>query len=149
MLLPADASVSSAAELSGQGARIAILQNAFADELVQKGVADAEVQQFDSVANSVLALDSGRVDATAIDLSTAQWKTAETPDKYKVATDSWQPQSYAAAVKPGDQQWLNYVNTVLHEAMTGVEFESYAAAFQQFFNVELTPPQAGFPTEFN
>ena len=34
------------------------------------------------------------------------------------------PNSYAAAVKPGDQVWLNFVNTVLHEAMTGVDFLS-------------------------
>ena len=35
-------------------------------DMVQNGVADAEVSTFDSVANSVLALDSGRVDATAM-----------------------------------------------------------------------------------
>ena len=34
------------------------------------------------------------------------------------------PNSYAAAVKPGDQVWLNFVNTVLHEAMAGVDFLS-------------------------
>jgi len=148
LLLPVAAPVGSAAEMTGSGSRIAILQNAFAEDLVRQGVGDAEVEQFDSVANSILALDSGRVDAVVVDLSTAQWKAIEAPDKYKVSTDSWSPATYAAAVKPGDQRWLNYLNTVLHEAMIGVEFAAYSAAFKQFFNVELSPPQAGFPAEY-
>ena len=88
--------------------------------MVHNGVADAEVSTFDSVANSVLALDSGRVDATAIDLSTAQYLTTQSPDKYKIGIDSWQPQTYAFAVKPGDQRWLNWVNTALHEYLAGL-----------------------------
>ena len=36
------------------------------------------------------------------------------------------PQTYACGVKRGDQDWLNFVNTALHEAMTGVEFGFYA-----------------------
>ena len=90
--------------------------------MVHNGVADAEVSTFDSVANSVLALDSGRVDATAIDLSTGQYLTLQNPDKYKVGVDSWQPQTYALAVKPGDQRWLNWVNTALHEYLVGLDF---------------------------
>ncbi|MBC7811352.1 MAG: ABC transporter substrate-binding protein, partial [Burkholderiales bacterium] len=57
-------------------------------------------------------------------------------------------QSYSAAVRPGDSIWLNFLNTTLHEAMTGVEFAAYAAAFSTFFGVELAPPPVGFPVEF-
>ena len=35
-----------------------------------------------------------------------------------------------APFKRGDQDWLNFVNTALHEAMTGVEFDSYAKSFK-------------------
>lgn len=149
LLFKQDAPYNSAAEITGNTARIAILQNAFAEDLVHKGVPDAEVQQFDSVANSLLALDSGRVDATVVDLSTARYKAAQTPDRYKAGTDSWGPSSYAAAVKPGNQRWLNYVSTVLHEAMTGEQFDAYRAAFQTFFGTELPTPQAGFPFEYS
>ncbi len=149
LLFKQDAAYNSAAEITGNGSRIAILQNAFAEDLVHKGVPDAEVQQFDSVANSLLALDSGRVDATVVDLSTARWKAAQSPDRYKAGTDSWGPSSYAAAVKPGNQRWLNYVNTVLHEAMAGEQFETYQAAFQTYFGQELPSPLAGFPFEYS
>jgi polar amino acid transport system substrate-binding protein len=124
------------------------LQNVTGESMVHNGVPDATVQQFDSVANSVLALDSGRVEATAIDLSTGQYLTAQSPDKYKVAIDSWQPQTYAFAVKPGDQRWLNWVNTALHEYLAGLDFAYYQAAFAEHFGVELGPPPAGFPIEY-
>jgi hypothetical protein len=60
----------------------------------------------------------------------------------------WSPQTYACAVKRGDQEWLNFVNTALHEAMTGVEFNAYAASFKKWFGVDLPPPSIGFPVEF-
>ncbi|MDQ3225384.1 MAG: transporter substrate-binding domain-containing protein, partial [Chloroflexota bacterium] len=115
LLFRADSPYTGTEDITGQGTTIAILENPTAVDMVQRGVADAEVSTFDSVANSVLALDSGRVDATAIDLSTAQYLTTTSPDTYKVGIDSWQPQTYAFAVKPGDQRWLNWVNTALHE----------------------------------
>ena len=148
LLLPADSPYTGTADITGNAARIAILENPTAVDMVQNGVADAEVSTFDSVANSVLALDSGRVDATAIDLSTAQYLTSQSPDQYKVGIDSWQPQTYALAVKPGDQRWLNWVNTALHEYLVGLDFAYYQAAFKERFGVDLAPPAAGFPVEF-
>jgi polar amino acid transport system substrate-binding protein len=148
LLFLADSPYTGTADISGKGAKIAILENPTAVDMVQNGVADAEVSTFDSVANSVLALDSGRVDATAIDLSTGQYLTAQSPDKYKVGVDSWQPQTYALAVKPGDQRWLNWVNTALHEYLVGLDFSYYQAAFKERFGVDLGPPPAGFPVEY-
>ena len=116
--------------------------------MVHNGVPDAEVSTFDSVANSVLALDSRRVDATAIDLSTAQFKAAQARDQSKVGVESWQPQTYAFAVKPGDQRWLNWVNTALQQYLAGLDFQYYQTAFRDNFGVELAPPPAGFPVEF-
>jgi polar amino acid transport system substrate-binding protein len=148
LLFKADSPYTGTADITGKGAKIAILENPTAVALVQIGVADAEVLTFDSVANSILALDSGRVDATAIDLSTAQYLTTQSLDTYKVGVDSWQPQTYAFAVKPGDQRWLNWVNSVLHEYLAGLRFSYYQTAFAEHFGIELAPPPAGFPKEY-
>jgi polar amino acid transport system substrate-binding protein len=148
LLFPADSPYTGTEDITGQGATIAILENPTAVDMVQNGVADAEVSTFDSVANSVLALDSGRVDATAIDLSTGQYMAAQNPEMYKVGIDSWQPQTYAFAVKPGDQRWLNWVNTALAQYLVGLDFSYYQAAFAEHFGVELEPPPAGVPVEF-
>ena len=131
---------------SGKKVKVSILQNVYAETLVHAAMPQAEVMQFDSVANAVLALDSGRVDAAAIDDSTVRWLARQSPDKYKSGNYGWSPQTYAAAVRPGDPVWLNFVNTVLHEAMTGVEFDAYAAGFEKFFGVKLAPPPVGFPS---
>jgi polar amino acid transport system substrate-binding protein len=148
LLFRADSPYTGTADTTGNAAKIAILENATAVDMVHNGVPDAEVSTYDSVANSVLALDSGRVDATAIDLSTAQYKVAQAPDQYKVGIDSWQPQTYAFAVKPGDQRWLNWVNTTLQQYLAGLDFAYYQTAFEQHFGVALETPPAGFPVEF-
>jgi polar amino acid transport system substrate-binding protein len=148
LLLPADSEFNSLADMQDQGLTIAMLTNVYAEEMIHRGVPDAEVQQFDSVAASVEALDSGRVDATGIDLSTGRWMVAQDPDRYKTLPEGWNPQTYAASVKQGDQIWLNFVNTVLHEAMTGVTFPVYQQAFSTYFGVELEEPPTGFPVEF-
>jgi polar amino acid transport system substrate-binding protein len=133
---------------AGKKVKVSILQNVYAESLVHAAIPQAEVMQLDSVANAVLALDAGRVDAAAIDDSTVRWLARQSPDKYKAGDYGWSPQTYAAAVRPGDPVWLHFVDTVLHEAMTGVEFDAYAGAFEKYFGVKLAPPPVGFPVEF-
>jgi polar amino acid transport system substrate-binding protein len=77
-----------------------------------------------------------------------RWLARQSPAKYKSGNYGWSPQTYAAAVRQGDPVWLNFVNTVLHEAMTGVEFDAYAVGFEKYFGVKLAPPPVGFPVEF-
>jgi polar amino acid transport system substrate-binding protein len=91
---------------------------------------------------------SGRGDATAIDLSSGLWFTAKEPVKYTTTEDAWDSQTYAASVAPGDQIWLNFVNTAMHEAMTGLDFPTYQAAFKTYFGIDLPTPPTGFPLEF-
>lgn len=147
MLLAHDSPYATLADMQGQGLTIAILQNVGAEEGIRAVVADATVEQFPSTADSIAALDAGRVDGTGVDLSTGKWFAANDPGKYKF-TDSWNPGTYAAAVKPGDQIWLNFVNTVLHEGMTGQDHLIYNAAFKQWFGEDLPSPVAGFPFEY-
>ena len=94
------------------------------------------------------ALASGRADAVATDQSSLAWYMTQNPGRFKDAGYGWNPQTYACAVKRGDQDWLNFVNTALHEAMTGVEFDVYAKSFKTWFGKDLPPPQIGFPVEY-
>ena len=148
LLLPADSEYTSLADMQGKGLTIAILANVTAEDMIHRGVPDANVEQFDSVAASVEALDSGRVDATGIDMSTGRWMVAQDPDKYKTTPEGWDAQTYAASIKPGDQVWLNFVNVALHEAMVGLDFPIYQSAFKTYFGTELPNPPIGFPVEF-
>ena len=133
---------------AGGGATISVLQNAYAEDMVHQALPEAKVDQYDSVDLIYEAINSGRADAAATDQSSAKWLIVTTPGKYLDSGYGWNPQSYSCAVKRGDQDWLNFVNTALHEAMTGVEFGTYSASFKKWFGVDLPPPAIGFPVEY-
>lgn len=150
LMLMANGKYASHAELlaAGSDVTVSVLQNVYAEEMVHAALPDASVDQYDSVDLMYQALNSGRSAAAATDQSSLSWFMAQNPDRYLDSGYGWNPQSYSCAVKPGDQRWLNFVNSVLHEAMTGVEFNTYAASYKQWFGSELSPPKIGFPIEF-
>jgi polar amino acid transport system substrate-binding protein len=149
-LLAADSPYNGALDLAEAGSEVtvSILQNVYAEEFIHSVMPEAQVLQFDSQANVIQALDSGRVTAAAVDDSTVRWLVTQEPEKYKAGNYAWSPQTYAAAMRPGDPIFLNFVNVVLREGMVGVEFAFYADAFRRFFGVELAPPPIGFPVEY-
>jgi len=136
-----------ALKAAGSDVTVSILQNTYAEELVHQALPEAKVDQYDDVALIYEALNSGRADAAATDQSSVNWYVTQNPG-YKDSGYGWSPQSYSCAVAQGDQDWLNFVNTALHEAMTGVEFGAYQSSFKQWFGVDLPSPQIGFPVEF-
>ncbi len=150
LLLLADGKYKDHGELmaAGDDVTVSVLQNVYAEEMVQAALPQASVDQYESVDLMYQALNSGRSDAAATDQSSLAWFMLQSPDRYRDAGYGWNPQSYSCAVKPGDQRWLNFVNSVFHEAMTGVEFNTYAASFKQWFGVDLPPPRIGFPVEY-
>ncbi|WP_426139584.1 transporter substrate-binding domain-containing protein [Pseudomonas sp. DWP3-1-2] len=150
LLLPANSKYKEIDDLksAGSGVIVAVLQNVYAEELVHQALPQAKVDQYDSVDLMYQAINSGRADAAATDQSSVKYLMVQNPGRYRSPAFAWSPQTYACAVKRGDQDWLNFVNTALHEAMTGVEFPTYAASFKQWFGVDLPTPAIGFPMEF-
>ena len=150
LLLPANSKYKEIEDLkaANDSVTVAVLQNVYAEELVHQALPKAKVDQYDSVDLMYQAVNSGRADAAATDQSSVKYLMVQNPGRYRSPAYAWSPQTYACAVKRGDQDWLNFVNTALHEAITGVEFPTYAASFKQWFGVELPSPKIGFPVEF-
>ena len=150
LLLPANSKYKEIEDLKAadDDVTVAVLQNVYAEELVHQALPKAKVDQYDSVDLMYQAVNSGRADAAATDQSSVKYLMVQNPGRYRSPAYAWSPQTYACAVKRGDQDWLNFVNTTLHEAMTGVEFPTYAASFKQWFGVDLPSPAIGFPVEF-
>jgi polar amino acid transport system substrate-binding protein len=150
LMLLANGKYQNHAQLKAAGSAVTVsaLQNAGIDSIIHAALPAAKVLQLDSVANSIQAVESGRADAVQANVSTIGYLQTQQPGKYLDSGFHWLPQTYAAAVKPGDQIWLNWLNTTLHEAMTGVKFASYSAAFQKYFAQTLPQPTLGFPMEF-
>lgn len=130
---------------AGAATKVSILQNADADNNVKTVLPQAQVLQIDTQANVIQALDSKRVDAAAVDLSNMAWLVRRHPDKYVDAGKHWQTQLYSAAMRQGDPDWLNFVNTVFNVAMHGNDTALYDAAFKEFFGVQLPGRVPGFP----
>lgn len=137
-----------ALKAAGSSVTISVLQNVYAEDMVHAALPEATVDQYESVDLIYQALESGRADAAATDQSSLAWYMTQNSGRYKDAGYGWNPQTYACGVRRGDQDWLNFVNTALHEAMTGVEFDLYAKSFKTWFGKDLTPPQIGFPIEY-
>lgn len=130
----------------GSDARVSILQNVGAEEAVHEVLPDATVMQLDTQANVLQALDSRRVDAAAVDLSTVRWLVARNPERYFDAGKQWRSMLYGAALRQGDLDWLNFVNTVFAIAMFGHETALYDEAFEKYFGLEAPVRTPGFPT---
>jgi polar amino acid transport system substrate-binding protein len=130
---------------AGSNARISILQNVTAADYVKAALPKAKVLQYAETALIYTAVDAGRADAAAADQSAIAWLVANNPTKYVDSGYGWMPQTYSCALKQGDQVWLNFVNQVLNESMSGVDFDAYAASFKKWFGVTLPPPKIGFP----
>ncbi|WP_025031478.1 transporter substrate-binding domain-containing protein [Nitratireductor aquibiodomus] len=133
---------------AGSSVTVSVLQNVYAEDMVHAALPEASVDQYESVDLIYQALESGRADAVATDQSSLAWYMTQNPGRYTDAGYGWNPQSYSCAVAQGDSDWLHFVNTALHEAMTGVEFNFYAESFKTWFGKELQPPQIGFPVEY-
>jgi polar amino acid transport system substrate-binding protein len=132
---------------AGSGVTISVLQNVYAEDLVHQALPEAKVDQYDSVDLIYQALNSGRADAAATDMSSAKWFVAQSPDQYVEGGYGWSPQTYSCAVKKGDLEFLHFVDIAFREAMTGVDFPTYAASFKKWFGEEPPAPKVGFPSE--
>ncbi len=130
----------------GKDVKASVLQNVYAEQLVHDALPEAQAMLLDTQANVIQALDSGRVDAAVVDLSTVRWLVARNPGQYSDAGHSYRPQLYSAAVKQGDPDWLHFVNTVFNIAMFGHQHELYAQPYKTYFGVEPPAPKPGFPS---
>ena len=130
---------------AGKSVKASVLQNVDADKLVHDGLPQAQVMQLDTQANVIQALDSGRADVAVVDLSTVRWLVKRNPTGYVDAGHSYYPMLYGAAVRQGDSDWLNWVNTCFNVAMFGHQTEIYDAAFEEFFAQKPPARKPGFP----
>lgn len=135
--------------LKSAGSRITVsaLQNVTAADWVRAALPEAKVDQYPTPDAALQALDAGRAQAHMITHGRVQYTVAQFPQRYADAGFTWRANSIAAAVRPNDQPWLNWLNTALREAMSGVGFDDFAAIYKRWLGVDVPPPKLGFPRE--
>jgi polar amino acid transport system substrate-binding protein len=130
----------------GAETKVSVLQNVDAESLVHKVLPKAQVLPLDTLVNVIQALDSRRVDAAAVNLSAVRWMVKRTPNRYADAGKSWYTMLYGAAVRQGDPDWLEFVNTAFNVAMRGHQNEIYDKALNEYFGIEAPVRPPGFPS---
>ncbi|MFI5012524.1 MAG: transporter substrate-binding domain-containing protein [Hyphomicrobiales bacterium] len=134
--------------LAGTGITVSALQNVTAADWVHLALPDAKVDQYPSPDAALQALNAGRADAHMIDYGKVRWTVTQFPSRYADSGYTWKPNSIAVAVRPGDPLWLNWLNIVLREAMTGVDFTEFSGIYKRWMSVDLPAPKLGYPHEF-
>jgi polar amino acid transport system substrate-binding protein len=134
-----------ALKAAGKEVRASVLQNVDADSLVHNALPDAQVLQLDTQANVFQAITAGRADAAVVDASTVKWLVKKDPGAYADPGYGYEAQLYSAAVRQGDPDWLQWIDTCFNVAMHGHQPEIYYGAFQEFFGDQPPRQKPGFP----
>ncbi len=129
----------------GSKTKVSILQNVDAEKNVHDVLPESRVMMLDTQANVVQALESGRVDAAAVDLSTVRWLVKLRPDRYFDSGVRWSSMLYGAAMRQNDADWLKFVDTTFDVAMYGHQNDIFDSAFSTFFGEKIPHRQTGFP----
>lgn len=132
----------------GKSVHVAILQNVDSKKTVQELLPGAKDDQYQDQGLVYQAIDSQRADAGAVDLSSIQFLAKRHPEKYRDSGLKAHPQNYGAAMRPNDQQWINFVDGVFTDAMTGATYAQYNEAYEEYFGVKLGQPQYGKPRQY-
>jgi len=151
LLIPADGKYKNYEEMvaaikDGETITMATLLNIESNVLVQELLEGAVGTEYETVGLELQAINSGRADACSIDLSSALWLAKKEPEKYLLADRTAREMNNAAAMSPNDQVWINFVNLVFQDAMSGYTFKLYNDAYAKWFGgVELSEPKVGKP----
>ncbi len=124
-----DGSIQTADDLVGKKVGV---QLGTTGDLFVSGTDGVEVIQFDKAPLAVMELKNGKVDAVVIDAEPAK-RLVEGQDDIKVLDVPFTEEEYAIAVRKGDTELLNLINSVIAELKENGEYDRI---FKQFFDVE-------------
>ena len=111
VLVPADSSIKSYTDLAGKN--VAVSRGSSQQTMMEADFPDTTLTPFDTVADAIQALKSGKVDAMPTDGSVAKGLAADDSGLRVLDGPGLAVSVVSVGVKPGDQLWLNYLNTFI------------------------------------
>jgi polar amino acid transport system substrate-binding protein len=130
---------------AGSEARASILQNVDAIAIARDALPEAEINQVDTQANVIQALDAGHADAAYMSVSQVQWLRVQRPDRYFDSGASFRPNYFSVALRQSDLDWLVYVNMALTNTMWGSHSKVFDDAYEKYLGLAPPDRKAGFP----
>ena len=126
-----------------RGARVGV-NLAWESDYLLTGRRDLELYRYDSVADMLMALNSGKLDAIAIDAASSAVVMSQI-DGINVIEPSLGESGYVFYFTPGEKRLLVEFNAFLAEWMPGADYEDYLRRQAAFDGVNY--PGVDFPVE--
>ena len=134
IVMKQDADYKSLADLNGK--KIGVQEGTTGDILCTPGddnetITDSstDVQRFKKGTDAIVSLKNGGVDAVVIDQNPAQNFVANNKDTLKYVQDDSSTEEYAIAVKKGDTELLDLINSGLQEIKDNGTFDKLVAEY--------------------
>ena len=117
-----------------KGKKVSVARGSTNDSLMTKFFPDTTVVRFDTIADAIQAVKSGKVDAVMEGFATVRKAAAEDPKLEVLNVEPISPALISMGVKQGDQIWLNYLNNFIRNLNSSGQ---NAALYQKWFNAAL------------
>jgi polar amino acid transport system substrate-binding protein len=92
------------------------------------------VVRFDTIADAIQAVKSGKVDAVMEGFATVSKAVADDPSLATLKIEPISPALISMGVKQGDQTWLNYLNNFIRNLNSSGQ---NAVIYKQWFKADL------------
>jgi polar amino acid transport system substrate-binding protein len=103
------------------GKTVSVARGSTNDTIMTKDFPDTKVTRFESIADAIAALKSGKVDACVESSVTVRQEAAKDPSLAAVGGQSLKPALVSMGVLPGDQIWINYLNNFIRNLIASGE----------------------------
>lgn len=134
-MVPAGSPISSYADLDGKA--VATSRGSVGEQILKASFPNAKITGFNTTADSIQALKSGKVDALIENNAIVGGLVKKEPSAFQVLKgDPIKPALFSIGVKQGDQTWLNYLNNFLRNYNISGQNE---ASLQKWFGLSLPP----------
>jgi len=124
--------ISSTADLKGK--KVSVARGSTNDTLMTKQYPGTTVVRFDTIADAIQAVKSGKVDACMEGFATVRKAVAEDPSLATLNVEPISPALISMGVKQGDQAWLNYLNNFIRNLNSSGQ---NAVIYKKWFNASL------------
>ena len=124
--------ISSIADLKGK--KVSVARGSTNDTLMTKQYPGTTVVRFDTIADAIQAVKSGKVDACMEGFATVRKAVAEDPSLATLDVEPISPALISMGVKQGDQLWLNYLNNFIRNLNSSGQ---NAVIYKKWFNATL------------
>ncbi len=138
LLVPTASDIAGVDALAGK--TIGTVKGSTSEKNIRTKAPEAKVELFDTYAEAVQAMQSGRVEAVTTDDIILYGFQKQNPDKFKVVGGQFTQEPYAAGVKKGNTELLNETNTTIRDLK---QSGKWAELFKQWVSDDAPqiPPQ--------